>query len=84
MILRQGCAGNEPVMRLEVLDELDQVVDLPPEFDVAVDADGDDHVGLVGDDDVVDDLPVHVADLVVVGDRDVLKHQVVQVDCLRR
>lgn len=54
-------------MSLVVFDELHQLEDLLPEFDVPINTDCHNHVTFVRDYNVVDDIPMHVADLVVVS-----------------
>lgn len=54
-------------MRFEIFDELNEGKNLAPEFNVAINGRGDDKVMLVGSENIVDDVAMHVTDLVVFG-----------------
>lgn len=76
MIFGEADARDQSVVGFEVLHELDQVVHLLPELDVAVDRERQDVFVLGRADYVVDELAMHITALVHLGRGQVLHQQI--------
>jgi hypothetical protein len=64
----------------EIFSKFNKVIGLLPKLDVAVDAEGNDEISLIGRNDVVNDVSVHVADLIQLGSWQTFEQQIVKLD----
>lgn len=67
-------------MSFEIFSKLNQLIDLLPKFNVAIDTHSDDEVGFRGSYNIVDGFLVHEADFVEIRGRQSIEEQFVILD----
>ena len=60
-------------MSFEIFDKFDETKNFLPKFDMPVNAESNDSVGFGRNNDIVDCISMHVADLIILGRWDVLE-----------
>ena len=73
MIFIQTRTGDKACMGLEIFDKLNEVKNFLPKFDMPINTEGNNHVSLIGYDDIVNYFTMHVADLIILRSRDILQ-----------
>jgi hypothetical protein len=73
MIFGQGGACDKTVVSLKIFDKLDQKKHFLPKLDMAINAEGDNHIGFGRDYNIVDSVTMHVTNLIILSRRDIFQ-----------